>query len=64
MASVGCSVFAYNYFDVDFQQAAHGRAPAVATGIKRVRPESIVFAYQETATWLQSVWPKRTCMRP
>jgi len=46
VASVGCSVFAYNYIDVDFQQAAHGRAPAVATGIKRVSPESIVFTYQ------------------
>jgi len=46
VASVGCSVFAYNYIDVDFQQAAHGRAPAVATGIKRVSPGSIVFAYQ------------------
>ena len=46
IASVGCSVFAYNYLDVDFQQAAHGRAPAVATGVKRVRPESIVFTYQ------------------
>ena len=46
VASVGCSVFAYNVFDVDFQQAAHGRAPAVATGIKRARPECIVFTYQ------------------
>lgn len=46
VASVGCSVFAYNYLDVDFQQAAHGRAPAVATGIKRVHPEKIVFTYQ------------------
>ncbi len=46
VASVGCSVFAYNYFDVDFQQAAHGRAPAVATGIKRVLPDHIVFTYQ------------------
>jgi 2-oxoglutarate ferredoxin oxidoreductase subunit beta len=46
VASVGCSVFAYNVLDVDFQQAAHGRAPAVATGIKRVRPECIVFTYQ------------------
>ena len=46
VASVGCSVFAYNYFDVDFQQAAHGRAPAVATGIKRVNPDAIVFSYQ------------------
>jgi 2-oxoglutarate/2-oxoacid ferredoxin oxidoreductase subunit beta len=46
VAPVGCSVFAYDYFDFDFNQAAHGRAPAVATGIKRVRPESIVFTYQ------------------
>ncbi len=46
IASVGCSVFAYDYFDVDAIQAAHGRAPAVATGVKRSRPESIVFTYQ------------------
>jgi 2-oxoglutarate ferredoxin oxidoreductase subunit beta len=46
VAPVGCSVLAYNYFDVDFTEAAHGRAPAMATGIKRVRPENIVFTYQ------------------
>ncbi|MDI3281637.1 MAG: thiamine pyrophosphate-dependent enzyme, partial [Bacillota bacterium] len=46
IASVGCSVFAYEYFNCDMQQAAHGRAPAVATGIKRVLPESVVFTYQ------------------
>lgn len=46
VASVGCSVFAYNYFECDMQQAAHGRAPAVATGIKRANPENIVFTYQ------------------
>lgn len=46
VASVGCSVLAYRYFNCDMQQAAHGRAPAVATGIKRVRPDCIVFAYQ------------------
>ena len=46
VAPVGCAVFAYNYFNVDMQQAAHGRAPAVATGIKRVHPENIVFTYQ------------------
>lgn len=46
VASVGCSVFAYNYFDVDFVQAAHGRAPAMATGIKRVFPDRTVFTYQ------------------
>jgi 2-oxoglutarate ferredoxin oxidoreductase subunit beta len=46
VASVGCSVFAYNYFDVDFVEAPHGRAPAMATGIKRVLPDRIVFTYQ------------------
>jgi 2-oxoglutarate ferredoxin oxidoreductase subunit beta len=46
VASVGCSVFSYNYFNCDAQQAAHGRAPAVATGIKRVHPDKIVFTYQ------------------
>ncbi|MBO4540221.1 MAG: MFS transporter [Clostridia bacterium] len=46
VAPVGCAVFAYNYFNCDMQEASHGRAPAVATGIKRVAPENIVFAYQ------------------
>jgi len=46
VAPVGCAVFAYNYFNCDVQEAAHGRAPAVATGIKRVHPDKIVFAYQ------------------
>ncbi|MCL2500818.1 MAG: thiamine pyrophosphate-dependent enzyme [Defluviitaleaceae bacterium] len=46
VAPVGCSVLAYNYFNCDGIQAAHGRAPAVATGIKRVCPDKIVFAYQ------------------
>jgi 2-oxoglutarate/2-oxoacid ferredoxin oxidoreductase subunit beta len=43
---VGCSVLIYNYYDVDFQEAAHGRAPALATGAKRARPDLIVFTYQ------------------
>ena len=46
IAPVGCAVLAYNYFTFDFQEAAHGRAPALATGIKRVRPDLIVFTYQ------------------
>lgn len=46
VASVGCSVFAYRYFAVDFAQAAHGRAPAMATGLKRVTPDRLVFTYQ------------------
>jgi 2-oxoglutarate ferredoxin oxidoreductase subunit beta len=46
VAPVGCSVFAYNYFNFDFVEAAHGRAPAMATGIKRVLPDRVVFTYQ------------------
>ena len=45
VASVGCSVFSYNYFNCDMIQAAHGRAPAVATGAKRANPNNIVFTY-------------------
>ena len=46
VAPVGCAVFAYHYMDIDMQEAAHGRASAVATGIKRMLPEKYVFAYQ------------------
>ena len=46
IASVGCSVFSYNYFNVDMIQAPHGRAPAVATGAKRANPDNVVFTYQ------------------
>ena len=46
VAPVGCSVFAYNYFNCDMVEAAHGRAPAVATGLKRAYPDNIVFTYQ------------------
>ena len=46
IAPVGCAVFAYNYFNCDMIEAAHGRASAVATGVKRVNPQNIVFAYQ------------------
>ncbi|MDF2686000.1 MAG: 2-oxoglutarate oxidoreductase, beta subunit [Clostridia bacterium] len=46
VAPVGCSVMAYDYFSCDMVQAAHGRAPAVATGLKRARPENVVFTYQ------------------
>jgi 2-oxoglutarate ferredoxin oxidoreductase subunit beta len=46
VAPVGCSVFAYDYMDIDMQEAAHGRATAVATGIKRILPEKYVFTYQ------------------
>jgi len=46
IAPVGCSVLAYNYFECDFAEAAHGRAPAMATGMKRVHPELVIFTYQ------------------
>ncbi|MBN2469208.1 MAG: 2-oxoglutarate oxidoreductase [Anaerolineae bacterium] len=46
VAPVGCSVFAYEYFNLDSVEAAHGRAPAMATGIKRVLPDNVVFTYQ------------------
>jgi len=46
VAPVGCSVLAYEYFNVDMFEAAHGRAPAVATGVKRVHPDAVVFTYQ------------------
>ena len=46
VAPVGCAVLAYDYFACDMVEAAHGRAPAVATGLKRANPENIVFTYQ------------------
>ena len=46
VSPVGCSVFAYNYIDIDWAEAAHGRAPAVATAISRLHPEKYVFTYQ------------------
>ena len=46
VAPVGCAVFAYNYIDVDWVEAAHGRAPAVATALSRLNPENLVFSYQ------------------
>lgn len=46
IAPVGCSVLAYQYFNIDMHEASHGRAPAVATGVKRVHPDKVVFTYQ------------------
>ncbi len=46
ISPVGCAVFAYNYIDIDWIQAAHGRAPAVATAVKRLSPDKLVFTYQ------------------
>lgn len=59
VAPVGCSVFAYDYFNCDMYEAAHGRAPAVATGVKRsVGKDTLVFTYQAMAIWLPSVPPR------
>ncbi|MEE1207466.1 MAG: thiamine pyrophosphate-dependent enzyme [Muribaculaceae bacterium] len=46
VAPVGCAVFAYNYIDIDWVEAAHGRAPAVATALSRLNPQNVVFTYQ------------------
>ena len=46
IAPVGCAVFAYKYLDIDWQHAAHGRAPALATAVKRLLPDRLVFTYQ------------------
>ncbi|HHW19670.1 MAG TPA: thiamine pyrophosphate-dependent enzyme [Thermodesulfovibrio thiophilus] len=46
IAPVGCAVFAYNYFDIDMLEIPHGRPPAAATGMKRVYPDKVIFAYQ------------------
>jgi 2-oxoglutarate ferredoxin oxidoreductase subunit beta len=46
IAPVGCSVFAYDYIDIDWQEAAHGRAPALATAVSRLMPDKVVFSYQ------------------
>ena len=57
VAPVGCSVLAYDYFACDMFEAAHGRAPAVATGIKRANPDKIVFTYQGDGD-LAANWPQ------
>ena len=46
MSPVGCAVFAYNYLDIEWIEAAHGRAPAIASAVKRLNPEKMVFTYQ------------------
>lgn len=55
---VGCSVMSYDYFGCDVIEAPHGRAPAVATGVKRSNPDKMVFTYQATATLPQLVQRK------
>ncbi|ERJ73287.1 hypothetical protein HMPREF1556_00073 [Porphyromonas sp. oral taxon 278 str. W7784] len=56
VAPVGCAVFAYKFIDIDWQEAAHGRAPALATAIKRLNPDKMVFtSIRVTVTWPLSV---------
>ena len=63
IAPVGCSVMAYNYFGCDMIEAAHGRAPAIATGVKRSLPDSVVSLTRATATWRPSAPPKRSTLQ-
>ena len=63
ISPVGCSVFAYNYIDIDWIEAAHGRALAVATAVKRLYPQNMVFTYRATATCRPSVRRSRSMRR-
>ena len=63
IAPVGCAVFAYNYIDIDWIEAAHGRALAIASAVKRLHPENMVLLIRATATLLQSELPKRFILR-
>lgn len=63
VAPVGCAVMAYNYFACDMVEAAHGRAPAVATGLSAPCPTGWCLPIRGTAIWPPSAWPKR-CTRP
>ena len=63
IAPVGCTVTSYDFYGCDMIEAAHGRAPAVATAVKRALPDGVVFAYQGEATWRPPAWPRRF-MRP
>lgn len=60
VSPVGCAVFAYNYLDIDWQEAAHGRAPAVATAIKRLYSTVSFSLIRVTVTWPVSVPPKQS----
>ena len=63
VASVGCSVMCYDYFTCDMVQAPHGRAQAVATGLKRARPENVIFTYQGDGD-LAAIGTRRDRARP
>lgn len=61
---VGCAVFAYEYLNIDSLQCAHGRPPAVATGIKRVLPDRMVITYQGDGDLPPSAWRRSSTRRP
>ncbi len=61
VSPVGCAVFAYNYIDVDWVEAAHGRAPTVATAVSRLRPENVVFTYQGDGDTCRPSAPQSRC---
>ncbi|GAB1426702.1 hypothetical protein MASR2M17_01280 [Aminivibrio sp.] len=63
VASVGCSAMIYDYIDVDYCEAPTEEPPAVATGLKTVRPDKIVFTYQGTVTWPPSAWGRSSTPR-
>ena len=63
ISPVGCSVFLYHYIDIDWQEAAHGRAPALAAAIKRLCPHKFVFTYREMVTLLLSGHRIHACNR-
>ena len=63
ISPVGCSVFAYNYIDIDWIEAAHGRALAVATAVKRLYPQNMVFTYQGDGDLSPSVRRSRSMRR-
>lgn len=62
ISPVGCAVFAYNYLDIDWIEAAHGRAPAIATAVKRLIRARWCSRTRATATWLPSVPPKQSML--
>ncbi len=64
VAPVGCAVMAYDYFACDMIEAPHGRAPAVATGIKRCRPGTLSSPTRVTVTWHPSAWPRPSTPLP
>mgnify|MGYP000526681624 CR=1 FL=1 len=64
ISPVGCAVFAYNYLDIDWIEAAHGRAPAIATAVKRLNPGKMVFTYQRRRLGCHRYRRNNPCCQP